>query len=160
LPAASVLSSGSTDEAARGQRLSGDLIGTGVWMTSVRDIMTTTVRKMHRDTIVREAEGIFAAHKISGAPLIDDLGHLVGFISKSDITRFDSTGDDPNYARVYEMANPNVITIGPTAEVEEAAQLMLREHVHHLIVMDGEAIVGVLSAFDFVRILAKNPTDE
>jgi len=36
-----------------------------------------------------------------------------------------------------------------------AAQKMLREHVHHLVVMQGEFIVGVLSAFDFVRLAAE-----
>jgi len=123
-------------------------------MRVVRDIMTTGIRTMHRDTIVSEVEGIFVKRKISGAPLIDDSGRLVGFISKSDITRFDSTGDDPGYARVHEIASPIVITISPVTPIEEAAQKMLDEHVHHLVVVDEEAMVGMLSAFDFVKLVA------
>ena len=123
-------------------------------MQRVRDIMTSTVRTLHRDTVVSDVENVFLTKKISGAPLVDDTGTAVGFISKSDISRFDLTGDDPFYARAHEIANPKVIATEPSASIAQAAQLMLSEHVHHLVVMDGQNIVGVLSAFDFVRVAA------
>ena len=123
-------------------------------MNFVRDIMTSTVRTVHRDTVISAVEEVFLTNNISGAPLVDDSGTAVGFISKSDISRFDSTGDDPFYARAHEIANPKVITTEPSASIDAAAGLMLHEHVHHLVVMDGQTIVGVLSAFDFVRVVA------
>jgi CBS domain-containing protein len=123
-------------------------------MQSVREIMTSTVQTLHRDTVISDVEKVFLTNKISGAPLVDDTGTAVGFISKSDISRFDSTGDDPFYARAHEIANPKVIATEPSASIAQAAQLMLSEHVHHLVVMDGQDIVGVLSAFDFVRVVA------
>lgn len=125
-------------------------------MQNVHDIMIPTVRTIHRDTILCDVEGTFVTHEISGAPLIDDSGDLVGFVSKSDITRFDSMGEDPSYARVHEIANPKVITIEQSASIEEAAQIMLHEHVHHLVVVEKETMVGVLSAFDFVKLMANN----
>jgi CBS domain-containing protein len=115
---------------------------------------------MNRDTIVRDVEGIFVRNKISGAPLTDDLGRLVGFVSKSDVTRFDSTGDDPNYAKVHEIANPKVITVDPAASIQEAAQRMLDEQVHHLVVVEKETLVGMLSALDFVRLSAMDESDD
>ncbi len=121
----------------------------------VSDMMTATVRTLHVDTFVADVETYFSKHEISGAPLIDDQGQLVGFVSKSDVSRFDSTGDDPFYARVHEIANPNVITIPPSAAIEDAAELMLRKHVHHLVVVEVTDVVGILSAFDFVRLVAK-----
>lgn len=129
-------------------------------MQTVSDIMTTTIETMHRDTLVCEVEGIFVSHKISGAPLIDDFGNLVGFVSKTDMIRFDSTGGDATYARVHEIANPKVITIVPTASIEDAAQKMLHEHVHHIVVMEEETMVGVLTAFDFVKLVAKNASQD
>ncbi|MCP4979450.1 MAG: CBS domain-containing protein [Gammaproteobacteria bacterium] len=129
-------------------------------MRLVRDIMTAAVRTLHRDTIISEVESEFRANGISGAPLVDESGCLVGFISKSDISRFDSTGDDPFYARAHEIANPKVITTKPSDSIEQAAQLMLREYVHHLVVMDRAAIVGVLSAFDFVKLAASASGDD
>ena len=129
-------------------------------MRTVSDVMTAVVRTMHRDTIVGEVEGIFVNDKISGAPLIDDSDSLVGFVSKSDITRFDATGDDPNYARVYEIANPNVITIGSADSIVVAAQKMLDEQVHHLVVVEEDDMVGMLSAFDFVKLVATGACDD
>ncbi len=129
-------------------------------MRTVREIMTTTVHRIHCDTTVREAEGIFISHKISGAPVVDDSGAVVGFVSKSDIIRFDSTGEDPVYARVAEIANRKVIAVFTSTSTEDAARKMLHEHVHHLVVMDGEVLVGLLSAFDFVELVASNATED
>ncbi len=125
-------------------------------MQMVRDIMSTTVRTISRDAIICDLEEIFVSHEISGAPLVDDSGNLAGFVSKSDVTRFDSSGEDPNYARVYEIASPRVITISPTASIEAAARKMLDEHVHHLVVIESDTLVGILSSFDFVRVVANN----
>ena len=128
-------------------------------MQLVRDIMTSTVQTLHPDAVISDVEKVFLINKISGAPLVDDKGTAVGFISKSDISRFDSTGDDPFYARAHEIANPKVIATEPSASIAQAAQLMLSEHVHHLVVMDGQDIVGVLSALDFLKVVASAPGD-
>lgn len=128
-------------------------------MKTVCDLMSKTVQTIHRDTIVSELEGIFVTHEISGAPIVDDSDHMVGFVSKTDIVRFDATGDDPFYARAHEIASPKVIKIGSSASIEEAAQMMLNEHVHHLVVMDGETIAGVLSTLDYVKLVAGNVSE-
>jgi CBS domain-containing protein len=124
-------------------------------MRIVREIMTPAVQAIHRDKSIREAEGIFVTQNISGAPIEDGLGNLVGFVSKTDIIRFDSTGEDPTYTRLHEIANPKLVTIDASVPINEAAQKMLQEHIHHLVVMEAESMVGVLSAFDFVRLAAE-----
>jgi CBS domain-containing protein len=121
----------------------------------VRDIMTTTVITIHRDTFVGEVDGIFVTQKISGAPVIDDLGDVVGFVSKSDIIRFNSTGQNPAYVRVHEITHPQVISIAVSASIAEAADKILDEHVHHLLVVDEKDMVGLLSSLDFVEIVAR-----
>jgi CBS domain-containing protein len=125
-------------------------------MKSVLDIMTTSVRTIHHNTFVGDVEGIFVTRKISAAPVVDDSGDMVGFVSKSDITRFCSTGEDPAYARVREIAHPKVISIESSADIGEAADKMLDEHVHHLVVIDEEDVVGVVSSLDFVELVARN----
>ncbi len=125
-------------------------------MKTVSDIMSTSVRTIHRDISVCDLEEIFVTYKISGGPVIDNSGSLLGFVSKSDVTRFDSTGEDPNYTSVFEIASPIVIIISPEATIEEAAQKMLEQQVHHLIVTKGEELVGILSSLDFVKFVASN----
>ncbi len=115
--------------------------------------MSNSVITIHRDKLVCEVEGIFVAHEIGGAPLVDDDGRMVGIVSKSDVNRFDFTGGDPNEARAWEIASPRVITIAASASVTEAARKLIDEHVHEVIVIEGEKIVGVISAIDIVKLL-------
>ncbi|MDC1288080.1 CBS domain-containing protein [Gammaproteobacteria bacterium] len=124
-------------------------------MRKVSDIMIPAIQSIHRNKSVREAESYFMNENISGAPITDDEGNLVGFVSKTDIIRFDSIGEDPTYTRLYEIANPNVVTVSASLPINEAAQIMLQEHIHHLVVMNGESLAGTLSAFDFVRLAAE-----
>ncbi len=125
-------------------------------MKTVSDIMSTSVRTIHRDITICDLEEIFIAHRISGGPVIDNSGDLIGFVSKSDVTRFDSTGEDPNYTQVIEIASPLVIIVPPETTIEEAAQTMLEKHVHHLLVTEGEELVGILSSLDFVKFVASS----
>ena len=124
-------------------------------MRMVSEIMTPAVKAIHKDKPIREAERIFITENISGAPLVDDTGTLAGFVSKTDIVHFSSTGEDPTYTRLYEIANPKVVTVEASMLINEAAQKMLQAQVHHLVVIEGESMVGVLSAFDFVRLAAE-----
>ena len=78
----------------------------GVQMRTVGDLMTTDVRRVHRDTLVCEIAGIFSAARISGAPVVDDMGSTVGFVSNSDVARFDSTG------RIRVMQGASSGTVG------------------------------------------------
>ena len=121
-------------------------------MNAVRELMTKAVQTVHFDTAIGHLEDIFTDQGISGAPLVDDEDNLVGFVTKSDISRFDSTGDDAFFVKVRSIASPTVITVAPDSSIEEAAQKMLDEHVHHLVVIEDGSIVGILSAFDFVKL--------
>ena len=121
-------------------------------MKVVRDVMTKNVSTVHFDTSIGHLEDIFSAQNISGAPLVDDQDKIVGFVTKSDISRFDSMGDDPFFVKVHSIASPKVITVQPDTSIEEAGQMMLDEYVHHLVVTEGDAIVGIVSTFDFVKI--------
>lgn len=129
-------------------------------MPTIRDTMTPTVVTMHRDKSVSEVEGLFVDHKISGAPLVDDEGELTGFISKSDVNRFEFTGGDPYSTKAWEIAHPKVITIETSASIEEAARRMLDEEVHRLIVTDAKKMVGVLSALDLVKLVADRSIED
>lgn len=121
-------------------------------MTTVRDLMTANVRTVHRDTSIGHLGDILSANNISGAPLVDDQDKLVGFVSKSDISRFDSSGDDPFFVKVHAIANPNVATTQPDVSIEDAGRQMLDQQVHHLLVIEDDALVGILSAFDFIKL--------
>ncbi len=122
----------------------------------VHDIMMQTSLTVHREELVCEVEGLFIADNIGGVALVDDMGNLVGIITKLDMIRHEFTGNDPAYTKAWEIATQKVITIKHSAPIEEAARIMLEENVHHLVVIgESKRVVGMVSALDFVKIVAK-----
>jgi len=124
-------------------------------MRTVKDIMNPVVCTIPRGMLVCEVEGILVAKRISGAPLVDSAGQVVGIISKSDIVRFDFTGGNPAEAAAWEIASPSVITVPPSCSLKAAAQLMLDKHIHRLLVAHEGEMVGLISALDFVQLVAQ-----
>ncbi len=127
-------------------------------MKLVRDIMTKEVVTVPRDKLVCEAEVILCERKVSGAPVVDEDGCVVGMISLTDLNGFETTDDDSFYARVWEIASPKVVTIGPSATLSEAARMMIDKHIHRLLVVEDGETVGMLSTFDFIRLHAEGAT--
>jgi len=123
-------------------------------VSTVRNIMTRNIVKIDREKLVCEVEGLFISHKISAAPLVDKSGKIAGFVTKSDINRFHFTHGDPYYTRAWEIASPIVVTIDVTASIKEAANLMIEKHLHHLLVVNGDNMAGIVSSFDFIKLVA------
>lgn len=122
-------------------------------MQTVDTIMSSRVINIHPDKLLCEVSNIFDAEHISGAPLIDDDDNLIGVISRSDLNHFDSIGGDPFYARAREIASPNVITVEASTSVDEAGRIMLEKHVHRLLVVEDGRVIGIVSSFDFVKLV-------
>lgn len=56
---------------------------------------------------------------------------------------------------VEEIMSRDVVTVSSGTPLPEAAHLMLDHHIHRVLVVDGDDLVGVVSAFDFVRLVAE-----
>ena len=107
---------------------------------------------------------VLEEHEISGLPVVDSDGVLVGVISESDIVRARATehlwSRWPGL-RVRHLMHAPVLTADGSMTLEEAAQLMERAHVHRLVVVGDDQLrpVGIVSTSDLVRALARRPTD-
>ena len=129
----------------------------------IRELMEAKVLTIDCDASVRELEEILTARQISGAPVVSRGGRLMGVVSRTDATRFRAickreqrlgrAPHNPETARVWEIYTPDVVTIGPDAEAKDGARKMLDQQVHRLIVVDHTGIVGIVSSFDFLRLL-------
>jgi CBS domain-containing protein len=117
--------------------------------------MNPIVTTIPRETLICEVEGILVSNNISGAPLVDKSNNVVGLISKSDIVQFDSIGGDPYSAAAWEIATASLVFVYGSTPIDKAARKMLDEDVHRLIVVQDEKLLGMVSAFDFVRVVAE-----
>jgi CBS domain-containing protein len=101
---------------------------------------------------------------ISGVPVVDAAGSVVGVISASDaLQAFDQLLDeDQDEAEAAEpldrvrtleagdVATPEVVFVSPTASANEVARVMRHEGIHRVLVGTRERLEGIISAFDLL----------
>ena len=123
-------------------------------MTPISSMMTTNVRTVGMDDTVREVEAFMNARALSWAPVREPGGAVVGVIGAADLLQFHVRKGDPDATCIWQICTYRPISVSPETPVSEVARLMLHHKIHHVVVMDHEHIVGVVSALDFVRQLA------
>jgi CBS domain-containing protein len=147
---------------------------------TVAEVMTTDLVTVSPDTTLQEAIQILAEGKISGLPVVDAQGKLVGIISETDLT-WQATGvDTPPYVMfldsVIYLQNPakhnqevhkalgqtvgdamsdRPTTIKAHQLVWEAARIMHEKKVRRLpVVNDQSELVGIITQGDVIKMMA------
>ncbi len=88
---------------------------------------------------------------ISGAPVVDDWGRVVGVVSRSDLLEHEVTARRGERT-VGDIMTPMAFTLRAEASIAQAAALMAYEGVHRIVIVDDSGcVVGVLSALDVSR---------
>jgi CBS domain-containing protein len=143
------------------------------------DLMNPEVLTVHTDTTVRELASFLIDNEISGAPVADAEGRLVGVVSLADIaaaaTGEDRSGEDGSGyfgrawddsldeedvedlpldgMRVADIMTPQVYSVKEDATVSEIASLMLKGHLHRLLVTREDRAVGIITTSDLLGLL-------
>jgi CBS domain-containing protein len=112
------------------------------------------------DAPLADAAALIDRHKVSGLPVVDHAGSLVGVISQTDLMRARATEylwqNWPGLAVRHLMSTPPV-TVHRSTPITEAARTMERRGIHRLVVVadhDEQLPIGVLSVSDIVRSVA------
>ncbi len=147
-------------------------------MLTARDIMSNEVITVTEDASVKELARILAIHQISGVPVINEQGGLVGVVTESDlifqtkkvhiptvITILDSVfylenphkmGDELKKmaaVKVTDILTSPPVTVNEDTTLDEIATLMAEKNVHTLPVMRDDVLVGVIGKKDIIRTL-------
>jgi CBS domain-containing protein len=152
------------------------------------DIMNPDVLTVRDDMLVRDLALFLTEHEISGAPVVDAGGRPVGVVSETDVVsvdragRKDDSGPSPYYLRAFEnrfsvesirglrveeealtvsdIMTPVVISVARDMPVSRIARLMLNDHIHRVIVREGESIAGIVTSFDMLRLFVDDESAE
>jgi len=135
------------------------------------DIMTTDVVTVAPDARVADVARLFLEHRIGAAPVIDDLGLLVGMISEVDLMRqaapqrarrwwlalLAESAKGPRLvtdARVRDVMTVGVVSIDADAPLAEIAYVLESCAIKRVPVLRAERLVGIVSRADVLRGLA------
>ncbi len=137
------------------------------------DVMTRNVISIDPGSTVLQAARLMLQHRISGLPVIDAAGTLVGVLSEGDFLRRRETRTERRRSRwleflmgpgriadeythshgnkVSEVMTTEVATVDENAALEDIVELMERRHIKRVPVMSGSVVVGIVTRSNLMR---------
>lgn len=129
---------------------------------AVAELMTVEPIVVDESRSVEHAEELMRTYRVSGLPVVDEEGRLVGVFSQTDVLYLtqphvgEVMGGQLRRRRVRDVMSRPAITVNTLATVVDAANVMIEHDVHRLVAVDDQGRpIGVLSAMDFVRLAAE-----
>src|SRR5260370_1135695 len=135
--------------------------------------MSPTVITILPDATIRDAATMMLQHGISGLPVVDAAGTLVGIVTEGDFLRRAETGTERQRPRwlefllgpgraaneyvhshahkIEDIMTPEVITVGEATPLQDVVSIMKRRRIKRIPVTSGGKIVGIISRANLVQ---------
>jgi CBS domain-containing protein len=122
------------------------------------DVMIKEVVVISETAPLKEVTHLFAERKITGAPVVNAKGELVGVLSETDIIRkSNSIGAwSPNTAGQIMTKPP--VTVAPDTTLKRVCELMYNRRIHRVVIAEGSQIRGIITTMDILRAIATSAT--
>lgn len=122
-------------------------------ITRVEKIMTSVVISLDCSRTAREAAALMAEKEI-GSVVVTKSGKPFGIVTHSDIVRWAGLRERLLDAELEGSVSQPLITVRRDATVEEAANVMIRNQIHKLPVVDGNKLLGIVTITDLAVFLS------
>ena len=150
---------------------------------NVKELMNPDIMTVADEMTTDELARYLVEREISGAPVVDSQGHLIGVVSMTDISRnmaelsdvepsrssgfyrdiasdftLDDSGEhyaDQRAVTVRDVMTPVIHQVPVTASAAEAARIMVDHHIHRLVVTQGKEPVGIITSMDVLKMVAE-----
>ncbi|MES3630895.1 MAG: CBS domain-containing protein [Longimonas sp.] len=151
--------------------------------TQAKDIMTRTVHTVEADRSLQELSDFFIEYNVTGAPVVDEAGALIGVVSVTDLTQHLGGGGNgtsthvhtayhdelaADYAQeevealritetttatVRDVMTPEIYDVNPHTSIQQVADVMLRSSIRRLFVTRDGQVEGVITSTDMLKVI-------
>ena len=147
----------------------------------VKDIMTSPVLSVESESPISQAIQLMLEKRISGLPVLDGQGRLVGIVTEGDFLRRTETGTQRRRSRwlefligpgrladeytrshgrkVIDVMTPDPVTINEQTSLEQVVQIMEKHRIKRLPVLREQKLVGIVSRANLLHALAGVASD-
>ncbi|MFN2361713.1 MAG: HPP family protein [Marinobacter sp.] len=145
------------------------------------EIMTPSIKAVPQSWTMDRLARFLTDNEITGSPVTDETGEIVGIATLKDITEFRwnadrsetdarMTPEEEQEARRLRMAifeemgkvpvevrdimTPIVLSVDEQTPVRDIADIMMREHLHRIFITKDEKITGIVTTYDMLKLIS------
>ena len=125
-------------------------------LPKIGEFMDAVVPTLGPDTQIMKAVDFLLRHRVTGAPVVDSDGKLMGIITETDLLKLVTEGiqgQPPTEATVAEYMTTDVVTVRPTVDIYYVAGIFLNNKFRRLPVVNDGKIVGAITRYDLLRVI-------
>ena len=127
---------------------------------TAKDVMSVPVMAVRENITLEEVCSRLSSAGVSGAPVVDEAGNLLGVVSLADVVHaLGENGrvrtESGSELTVRRMMTPMAETIAEDATIPDIARLMVANQYHRLVVVRRHRPVGMVSSMDILKLIAE-----
>ena len=125
-------------------------------LPKISEFMDRVVPTLGPDMQIMKAVDNLLRHKVTGAPVVDSDGRLLGIITETDLLKLLTQGihgQPPTEATVADYMSTDVVTVPQTADIYYVAGIFLNNNFRRLPVVEDGKIVGAITRYDLLRVI-------
>lgn len=124
------------------------------------DVMIKDVITVSESTPLKDVARMFNERLITGAPVVNSKGELVGVISETDIVRKTTNIGAWSPSTAGQIMSKPAVTVSSNDSLQRVCEMMYNRHIHRVVVADGAQIKGILTTMDILRAIATHLKDK